>query len=96
MFEPAAGRSCIELFTARTDHEIADIASLITRSLAGDTETRSIMEDNFELHFHKAVRSRVQLTAAGDSAKTPSGCHWSSAEGWACAPSPASIVACWA
>ncbi len=34
--------------------------------LAGDAETRSIIEDNYELHFHKAVGSRVQLTAAFD------------------------------
>ncbi len=65
-FEPAVGRSCIELFTARTDDMIADVADVITGALASHSGTRSIIEDTYQLHFHKAVSSRVQLTAAGN------------------------------
>lgn len=65
-FEPSRGRCCIELFTARYDHDIKTVANRITAALAGDAETRSIIEDDYELHFHKAVGSRVQLTAAFD------------------------------
>ena len=65
-FEPAGGRACVELFTARTDQQIADVAIAIRDVLARDLETRSIKEETYELHFHKEVGSRVQLTSAYD------------------------------
>lgn len=66
-FEPTQGRACIELFTARTDHKMATVASAINASLEDGAPTRSINKEHYQLHFHKAVASRVQLTAAGDS-----------------------------
>ena len=63
-FEPAQGRACIELFTARTDHQIADVATVINESLARDSEMRSITGENYQLNFHQAVGSRVRLTAS--------------------------------
>jgi hypothetical protein len=66
-FEPAQARTWIELFTTRTDHQMADVATAINESLISDSEMRSIIEDSYQLHFHQAVGSRVQLsTSYGD------------------------------
>ena len=46
---------CIELFTARYDHDIKTVANKITATLAGDAKTRSIIEDYYELHSRRRL-----------------------------------------
>lgn len=68
-FEPTVGRAYVGLFTARTDLQFADVAERIRAALAGSDETRSIIEESYQIHFHKATCSRVQITDDGSRAR---------------------------